>query len=122
MSSAKISLELDEKNQIIRQVIEGMIDDEDSETIFKSTKELAARLKDPHKVRILAISDNMAKSSPKARKDLLNNIKDPDLYKIAVMGKNPYMKAVFSFILKVTGTRKTRIFSKEQDAVRWLTE
>jgi hypothetical protein len=122
MSSAKISMRLDETTQIIYQNVEGVVDDEDSDTLFAMTQELAARLKDRHKIRILTVSNQTGKTSSKARKALLKNMQDPDLYKIAVMGRNPYMKAIFTFILKVTGLKKTKMFTVEQEAVTWLCE
>jgi hypothetical protein len=122
MSSAEISMHLDEKTQIIYQHVEGIIDDEDSDRLYSMTDVLAARLKDRHKVRILTISDRIGKTSSNARKALLRNMRDPDLYKIAVMGRNPYMKALFTFILSVSGMKKTKMFTDEADAVRWLCE
>jgi hypothetical protein len=120
MSSAKFSMHLNEENQIIYQYVEGVIDDEDSDNIYKMTEALANGLKDRHKVRILTISDKIGKGSPKMRRSLLKNMQDPDLYKIAVMGRNPYMRILFSFILRSTGMKKARIFSDEQEAVQWL--
>jgi hypothetical protein len=122
MSSAKFSMRLDEKNQVIRQFVEGVIDDEDSESIKTMTERLSAGLKDPHKIRVLTVSNDIGKASSKARRSLLKNMEDPDLYKIAVMGNNPYMKILFSFILKATRIKKARVFTDEHEAVRWLQE
>jgi hypothetical protein len=122
MSSAKISTYLDEGLQIIRQNIEGVIDEEDADNLSNMIKTLSAGLKDAHKVRVLVVSDGLGKGTTKARKRLLENLDEVDLYKIAVMGKNPYMKTLFTFILMVTGTKKVKIFIGEQEAVRWLNE
>ena len=122
MSCAKFSMRLDEKTRIIYQYVEGVLDDDDSAALLKMTKTFAEKLEDRHKVRILVVSNEMGKATSKARKSLLMNMQDPDLYKIAVMGKNQYMKTLFSFILKVTGIKKTRVFTDEQEAVRWLCE
>jgi hypothetical protein len=122
MSSAKISMHLDEGLQIIRQNIEGVIDEEDAKSISTMTKNLSAGLKDPRKVRVLAVSNDLGKGTTKARKRLIENLDEADLYKIAVMGKNPYMKTLFTFILKVTGTKKVKMFTGEQEAVLWLNE
>jgi hypothetical protein len=122
MSSAEISVRLDEHLQIIRQDVNGIIDEEDADTISTMTKTLSAGLKDPQKIRILSVSNGFGKATSKARKRLLDNLKQSDLYKIATMGTNPYMKAVFSFILMASGTKKVKVFTSEQDAIRWLNE
>jgi hypothetical protein len=122
MSSAKISTHLDEGLQIIRQNIEGVIDEEDANNLSNMIKTLSAGLKDPRKVRVLVMSNDFGKGTTKARKRLIENLDVADLYKIAVMGKNPYMKTLFTFILKVTGTKKVKMFTGEQEAVLWLNE
>jgi hypothetical protein len=122
MSSAKFSMHVDKDLQIIRQNIEGIVDEEDANSISIMTETLAKELKEPRKVRILAVSNDFGKGTTKARKRLLENLDQADLYKIAVMGKNPYMKTLFSFFLKVTGSKKVMVFISEQDAVRWLNE
>jgi hypothetical protein len=122
MSSAKISIHLDENLQIIRQDIDGVIDEEDAENISTMTKTLSAGLKDPQKIRIFSVSNGFGKATAKARKRLLKNLQQPDLYKIAVMGTNPYMKTVFAFILIATGTKKVKVFTIEHEALRWLNE
>jgi hypothetical protein len=120
MSSAKISTHLDEGLQIIRQNIEGVIDEEDADNLSNMIKALSADLKDPRRVSVLVVSNDFGKGTTKARKRLLENLDEADLYKIAVMGKNPYMKTLFTFILKVTGTKKVKMFTIEQEAVHWL--
>jgi len=70
MSSAKISMRLDEKTQIIYQNVEGIIDDEDSVSLFEMTEKLADKLTDRHKIRILTVSNQVGKSSSKTRKAL----------------------------------------------------
>lgn len=122
MSSAKISTHLDEETQIIYQYIEGVIDEEDSTKLYDLTEALRARLKDQNKIRILTVSNKIGKSTSKARKTLLDNLQKPELYKMAVLGRNPYMRVLFTFILRVTGVKKAKMFNDEQDAVRWLRE
>jgi hypothetical protein len=111
---------LDEQSQVIRQRVECVLDDEVSRRLFNKTAELAAKLKDPRKIRILAVSDTFGKPTPAARRSLMNNVKRSELYKLAMVGNNPFMRAVISFFLSVGSTGKVRLFENEDDALEWL--
>jgi hypothetical protein len=39
---------------------------------------------------------------------------------MALVGSNPFLKALTSFIFIATGLDKARMFSNENDAVEWL--
>jgi hypothetical protein len=113
-------MHLDEKKQIIYQRVEGPLDTEDSKKIFEMVVEFKKKLLDPDKIRILAFSDTTEKPTPEARRMLIEHEKRDDLYKLAVVGKNPYMRTVLSFFLMVSGSKKVRMFTTEADALIWL--
>jgi hypothetical protein len=115
-----LNMWLDEKTQVIYQNIEGPIDDEDSQRIVDMITEFKKKLREPDKVRILAISETAAKPTPRARRLLMKNTKRNDFYRIAIVGNNPYMRAVFSFFLIVSGSNKIRLFANKNDALDWL--
>jgi hypothetical protein len=119
---ANFTISLDDKLQIIRQDITGQVDVEDAQKISSATRAIARELKDPQRVRILAVSPRAGKVESKARKILMNDLNDPVLYKIALVGSNPFIKALTSFIFIVTRLDKARMFSNEKDAVEWLNE
>ena len=117
---SKIEMYLDETTQVIYQQVEGPIDEDDSKRMYEMVVELKKKLRDPGKVRILAISDNAAKPSPGARRALMENEKRDDFYRMAVVGSNPYMKTALTFFLMVSGSKKIRVFSNREDALTWL--
>jgi hypothetical protein len=117
---ARFRMELDEKTQIIRQWVEGPMDEEDSARITAEVVELKKKLREPDKVRILAVSEKPAKPTPGARRHFMENARRNDLYKVAFLGKNPYMKTAMSFLLMVSGLKKIRVFSDEKEAIEWL--
>jgi ABC-type cobalamin transport system permease subunit len=114
------TIRLDDTLQIIRQTITGQIDEEDAKKISSTTRAVARELKDPRRVRILAVGANVGKTGSKVRKILMNDLNDPTLYKIALVDSNPFIKALISFMFIVTGLDKARTFSDEKDAIGWL--
>lgn len=120
MGDVRIEVTLDEENQIIRQRLEGLFDEAAARRLVDTVIELKKRLRDPDKVCVLALSDLTAKATPGARRMLMENINRNDLYKMAMVGKNPYMKAVLTFFLMVSGTKKIGIFTSENEALEWL--
>lgn len=119
---ADIRLQLDEKTQVIYQWVEGDFSEKDSDRIVAMIGELKPRLRDPDRIRILALSEKPGKPTPSARRSLLENAKREDLYKMAIAGGNPYMKALVSFFCIASGMKKVRAFTKESDALQWLVE
>jgi hypothetical protein len=117
---ASYAIRLDEKLQIIRQDITGQVDVEDAKKISSTTRSIARELKDPQRVRILAVSSKVGKIESKARKILMNDLNDPTLCKMAFVGSNPFIKALISFVFILTGLDKARMFLDEKDAVGWL--
>jgi pantoate kinase len=120
MSSAKFTISRDEELQIIRQTIEGIIDEEDSKRILEMTVALANGLKDPNNVRVLTVSNDFGKATSRARKQLMKNLNESKLHKMAVMGKNPFMKTLITFIVMATGLKKVKLFTGEKEALDWL--
>lgn len=114
------TIRLDDKLQIIRQTITGQFDEDGAKKLSSATRAVARELKDPRRVRILAIASNVGKLGSKARKILMNDLNDPTLYKMAFVDTNPFIKALISFIFIVTGLDKERMFSDEKDAIGWL--
>lgn len=117
-----ISVTLDEELQIIRQRLDGNMDDEIVTKFFEESQAAAARLKDPKKIRVLAISDKLGKATPGARRRLLENLNNEDVCKVALFGKNPFMNAAVSFFLAIRPSKKIRVFGNEDEALRWLAE
>jgi hypothetical protein len=113
-------MRVDKKNQIIRQYVEGIITEEDAVHISSMTASLAQGLKEPEKVRILVVTEKYGKPSPKARKHLMQDMNRPELYKMAIVGSNPYARAFFNLYLLVTRSKKLKTFLREQDAMEWL--
>lgn len=118
----KISVYLDEELQVIRQQLDGDIDHEMATKFIEESRAAAARLRDPKKVRILAISDSMGKGTPEARRILMGNLENDNVYRVALVGKNPFMNAAVSFILAIRPSKKVRVFSSEDEALQWLNE
>jgi hypothetical protein len=119
---ANYTIRLDDKLQIIRQDITGQVNVADAKKISSATRVIARELKDPQRVRVLAVSAKVGKIESKARKILMNDLNDPTLYKMALVGSNPFLKALISFVFIVTGLDKARMFSNEKDAIGWLNE
>jgi hypothetical protein len=113
-------IKIDEENQIIRQYFSGQIKDEDAIEISKKTEELVEKLKNPHKVKILAVFFNIKKIPPKVRKQFITDLKRENLYKVAFVGFNYYVAALIYFFILITNKKKVRIFSLEQEAIEWL--
>jgi hypothetical protein len=116
---------LDEKLQIIRNHVRGGLDEEMATGLHETLVALLPKLKNPGKVKILVFLDKTSdgvKGTPKGRRMLMEHFKRPDLYKMAVVGGNPYMKALATFVFIATGVNKVRLFSNEHDAVQWLNE
>jgi hypothetical protein len=113
-------MDFDEKSQVIYQWIEGSLDEDDSNRMTAGIVELKKRLREPDKIRILAISEKPEKPTPGARRLFMENARKEDLYKMAVLGRNPYMRAAVSFLLMVSGLKKIRIFPDETAALKWL--
>lgn len=119
---AKFEIHVDEKLQVIRLQVEGQIDEETSQAVLDTIEKLVPGLKNPEKVKTLVISSNFGKATPKGRKIFYENVKRPTLYKMAFVGKSMYIKAIITFIQIFSGLKKVRLFSDEQEAIRWLNE
>jgi hypothetical protein len=119
---ARFIVELDEKLQIIRNRIFCGLDDELAVQITEAMIAAKSRMKDPDKVRALVFFNLASKGTTKGRKILMDNLKRPDFYKMAVLGNNPYMAALATFFFVATGINKVKLFSDESDAIRWLNE
>jgi hypothetical protein len=115
-------MELDEKTQVIYQWIEGSLDEDDSKRMTAGIIELKKKLHEPDRIRILVVSEKPAKPTPGARRRFLADARRDDLYKMAILGRNPYMRAAVSFILMVSGLKKLRVFPDEPEALKWLSE
>ena len=118
----KISVYLDEELQVIRQHLDGNIDEGMATKFFEESRAAAARLKDPKKIRVLAISNSLGKGTPKARRKLMANLNNDDVYRVALVGKNPFMNAAVSFFLVIKPSKKVRVFGNENEALQWLNE
>lgn len=117
-----ISVYLDEKLQVIRQQLDGDISDETAARFIEGSHAAAARLKDPKKIRVLAVSNSLGKGTPLARRMLMDNLGNEDVYRVALVGKNPFMNAAVSFFLVIWPSKKIRVFSNENEALQWLNE
>jgi hypothetical protein len=118
----KISVYLDEKLQVIRQRLDGNIDDETATKFVEESRAAAALLRDPKKIRVLAVSNNLGKGTPAARRMLMENLDNEDVYRVALVGKNPFMNAAVSFFLAIKPSKKIRVFGNEDEALLWLNE
>jgi hypothetical protein len=118
--TAKVRMRVDEKNQIIRQYIEGIVTEEDAVHVSSMTASLAQGLKKPDKVKILVVTERYGKTTPKARRHLMQDMNRPELYKMAIVGSNPYARAFINLYLLVTRSKKVKTFLREQDAMEWL--
>jgi hypothetical protein len=118
----KFTVELDEKFQIIRNRIFCGLDDDLATKITDAMIATKSRMKDPGKVKALVFFNLASKGTTKGRKILMDNLKRPDFYKMAVLGNNPYMAALATFFFVATGINKVKLFSDENDAIRWLNE
>ena len=112
----------DEKEQVIRQYIEGPVGEPEAMDIQNKTGEAIPLLKNPEKVRLLIFTSNLGKTTPKARKIFYENVKRPALHHVAVIGTSALVKAFVSFVLIISNSKKVRLFSCEQEALRWLNE
>ena len=119
---ARYTVQFDEKLQIIRQEIEGELTEEDARAISAASSALVDASKDPGKVRILIKHANFIRTPSKARKIFMNDLKRSNLYRIAVVGQSPGIKAMLFFLSLATGLNKMKMFSNEREAVRWLFE
>lgn len=57
-----------------------------------------------------------------ARKVYAEIIKSPKIGKAAIFGLNRPNKVIVSFLLKVSGKNDLRVFSTEEEALKWLKE
>jgi hypothetical protein len=118
----KFTMELDEEFQIIRNQIFCGLDEDLARQLTNSVAAVLPRLKDPNKVRFLVFINLANKGTTKGRKILMENFKRPELYKMAVLGNNPYMAALAAFFFVASGVNKVKLFSNERDAILWLNE
>jgi hypothetical protein len=113
---------LDKDRQIIRQEIDGELNEEDARVISETTIALGNASKEPDKVRILIKHANFIKTPSKVRKIFTHDMKKGNLYRIAVMGRSPGIKAMLFFLTMATGLNKLKMFKDEGEAIRWLNE
>ncbi|HUI91922.1 MAG TPA: STAS/SEC14 domain-containing protein [Chitinivibrionales bacterium] len=118
----KFTMELDEKLQIIRNHVFGELDENLARMLTDAVAKIEPRLKNPDKVRILVFLNIGGKGTSSGRKILVENIKRPRFYRMAIVGSNPYMRALGAFILVAMGINKLKLFSNERDAIQWLNE
>jgi hypothetical protein len=118
----KFTVELDEKLQIVRNRIFCDLDEDHAIRITDAMAAARSRMKNPDKVRALVYFNLAGKGTTKGRRILMDNLKRPGFYKMAVLGNNPYMSALATFFFVATGINKIKLFSNEQEAVRWLNE
>jgi len=57
-----------------------------------------------------------------ARKIYAEIIKSPKIGKAAIFGLNKPNQVIVSFLLKVTGKKDLKVFSTEEEALKWLKE
>jgi len=58
----------------------------------------------------------------KARKIYTEIIKSPKIGKAAIFGLNRSNKVIVSFLLKASGKNDLKVFSNEEEALKWLKE
>jgi mitochondrial fission protein ELM1 len=119
---AKYEIYLDEKIQIIREKIDGPVDEEDTKNITAVSKALVKQLKDPQKVKLLVSVSNFRSTPSKVRKLFINGLKLNSVYKVAITGPNPYLEALITFFFIATGINKVKLFNNEREAIQWLNE
>jgi hypothetical protein len=120
MVATRIEILLDKENQVIRQVIEGNVDEQDALYLTEETEKKIHELTKPDKVDILLDAAKLGKPDSGARKILYGNLKRRDVNKIAVVSKSPAQRAIINLVLITTRTKKLRIFATETDAYIWL--
>jgi len=113
---------LDEKEQVIRQYIEGAVDEAEAMDIQTKTGEAIPLLKNPDQVKLLIFTTTLGKTTPKARRIFYENVKRPALQKVAVIGTSALVKAFITFVLIISNSKKVRLFTAEQEALQWLHE
>jgi hypothetical protein len=119
---AKYEMYLDEKLQVIREKVDGQIEEEDAKNIETMSEKLVTQLKDPRKVKVFISVSNLSRMSSKVRKIFINGLKRNNLYKVAITGSSPYLKAVITFFFIAAGINKVKLFNNEREAIRWFNE
>jgi hypothetical protein len=119
---AQFKICLDEELQLIRYYIEGQVGEAEAFAIEDLSGKLIPGLKNPEKVNLLVFSSGFAKATPRARKIFYQNMKRPAVHKLAVVGTSRLVKAFVSFMQIASGSKKMKLFTDEQEAIRWLNE
>jgi hypothetical protein len=67
---------------------------------------------------------NVKRASAAVRKEFGEIFRDADprAGKSAMVGANRYIRVLSGFVIKATGTKKLRLFEREEDALSWLKE
>lgn len=101
----------------IRIVSSGTFTKEDAEAVLART----GPGKPEHHLPQLVLTHGLTKASPEAR-GMFTGSAGPEASWSAIVVVNPVIRVASSFMIRVSGSKKTRLFSDEAEAVRWLEE
>ena len=120
MSAKKIEIWVDRENQIIRQSIEGDLDEQDAIYITNETEKKIQELDDKNKINILCNETRFGKPDAGARAILFKNLARPNVNKVAVVSTSPVHKAIINLVRLGTQIKKLKIIATESEALSWL--
>jgi hypothetical protein len=118
--ATKIEVWLDEDRQVIRQKVVGNLVAEDFKCLDEQTVKVAQRLRDPERVRILFDARESKKASYQARREAIETLRRPTLYRMAGFGATPVGRMMMRFVVMVAGVKHVRMFERETEALEWL--
>ena len=117
-SKEKYEIWWDDKKEIVKGQVFGVIDEKAAQGILKETIFLARNKE--NKIEWLVDLSHMTKVTSKARKLLAEATGHSSINKIAFSGASTFVRTVVNFISRASGQKNARHFHSEKAALLWL--
>lgn len=121
-NKSKVIVEPIEGTNIIFQKIFGDTTAELDKELHTKTEKALQSIGNPPKFSFLVDTFDAGKALSKARKSFNAVLQKDSLYKVAILGNKPFVRAMLTFHRIVSGVDKMRIFLNKDDAIIWLKE
>jgi hypothetical protein len=106
---------------VIHSINIGELEEEEVRDADRKVREMIKKI--PYKERrILVDFRKTRRSSPQVRKIYADAARENLFPKSAVLVSSTYQRVLTLFVLKATGAKGIRVFSEEEEALRWLRE
>ena len=113
-------IRLDKKLQIIKCCVTGIIEEQDAIEVYNRVEREVEKTDDPTKVNIVTDARKLGKPTTKARRKILEALKNNNIHKYAFWGLPVHMQLFLSILFRASGMRNIDFYKTEAEAIQWI--